>query len=515
MSNVKNLPFSFSMNINVQGQDGDLTSQTQHDACFSIAMMGNFSNSINKPDIIDRDFVAVDRFNFDEILNSLSPQLSISVDDSGMNNIDLTLTSLKDFQPDSLYKNVPIFSQLRDLRSRLNNPKTFKQAMLELDLPNKEPIAENILSEAQLNTTQPLSKTSSSIVPGISLLDSIMEKTEDRLEQNSDEAILDTDSKTKSLVDIFIRQTIGIRKTLSRDVRQDELIASVDEIIAQQMRNLIHNPEFQALESLWHSVHFVVKRVQSGKTVKLYLFDVNQDELTADLAVDDVTQSQSYQKFCDDSAGDINWNLIVGNYRFGADIDDILLLSQIGVIAQKSDAHFFAAANENLIGCPSFAITPKMRDWQTDIDQSVEKAWTLLRESPVAKSISLALPQFLLRMPYGNKTTPVKAFAFEEMSDQPEHSHYLWGNPAFLKAVQIARTFISSGWDMDFSGSMTAEDLPIHYFEQGGQTRVKPCAEIPLTDSGASKMIALGLIPLWSVKNTDRIHSGDFHPISK
>jgi type VI secretion system ImpB/VipA family protein len=103
MSNVKNLPFSFSMNINVQGQDGDLTSQTQHDACFSIAMMGNFSNSINKPDIIDRDFVAVDRFNFDEILNSLSPQLSISVDDSGMNNIDLTLTSLKDFQPDSLY----------------------------------------------------------------------------------------------------------------------------------------------------------------------------------------------------------------------------------------------------------------------------------------------------------------------------------------------------------------------------------------------------------------------------
>jgi hypothetical protein len=45
---------------------------------------------------------------------------------------------------------------------------------------------------------------------------------------------------------------------------------------------------------------------------------------------------------------------------------------------------------------------------------------------------------------------------------------------------------------MDFSGSMTAEDLPIHYFEQGGQTRVKPCAEIPLTDLGASKMIALG-----------------------
>lgn len=515
MSNVKNLPFSFSMNINVQGQDEDLMSQNQHDACFSIAMMGNFSNSINKPDIIDRNFVAIDRFNFDEILDFLSPKLSISIDDSGINNIDLTLTSLKDFQPGSLYKNVPIFSQLRDLRSRLNNPATFKQAMLELDLPEKAPIAENVLSEAQLNTTQPLSKTPSSIVSGISLLDSIRDETEDRLEQNSDETILDTNSKTKSLVDIFIRQAIGTRKTLSRDIRQDELVASVDEIIAQQMRNLIHNPEFQALEALWHSVHFVVKRVQSGKAVKLYLLDVNRDELTADLAADDVTQSQSYQKFCDDSAGDINWNLIVGDYRFGADIDDMFLLSQIGVIAQKSDAHFLAAANENLIGCPSFATTPKVRDWQTDIDQSVEKAWTLLRQSPVAKSISLALPQFLLRMPYGNKTTPVKAFAFEEMSDQPEHSHYLWGNPAFLKAVQIAKTFLNSGWDMDFSGSMTAGDLPIHYYEQAGQTMVKPCAEIPLTDSGAGKMIAQGLIPLWSVKNADRIHSSDFHSISE
>jgi type VI secretion system protein ImpC len=519
MPNAKNLPFSFAMNINTQSEDGGVDLPAQRDDCFSIAMMGDFSNSTDKINISDRHFIAIDRFNFDEIMQSLAPNLSLAMDNSDPssssdeNNINLSLNSLKDFQPGNLYKNVPVFNQLRDLRKRLNNPATFKQAMLEMDLPETASTDKEVPREVQQNLTQPESESPSSIESGTSLLDSIMDETADRLEQSADQTP-STDSKTKSLVDVFIRQAVGSRKTLSRDARQDELVASVDDIIAQQMRNLLHHPQFQALESLWRSVYFVVKRIRSGKAVKLYLFDVNEDELIADLAAEDVTHSQLYQQFCDNTAGDINWNLIIGDYRFGADIDDMLRLSQIGLIAQQAGAHFVAAANENLIGCPSFATTPKARDWQDD-DQSTQQAWTLLRQSPVAQSISLALPRFLLRMPYGNKTIPVTAFAFEEMPDHPDHSNYLWGNPAFLKAEQFARTFLTSGSDMNYAKAVTVEDLPIHYFEKGGQTLVKPCAEIPLTDSGASKMIAQGLIPLWSVKNADRIHSGDFHSISE
>jgi type VI secretion system protein ImpC len=515
MSKNKNLPFSFAMNINAQGQDGDSALQPPQETCFSIAMMGDFSRSTDRPNISDRNFIAIDRFNYNEIMASLAPRLSLSIDDSGENNINLSLKSLKDFQPGSLYKNVPVFSQLRDLRDRLNTPATFKQAMLEMDLAETTATQEKLQPVVQENSAQPTSEASASIESGSNLLDSIMDETADRLGQSAGEALSTTDSKTKSLIDIFIRQAIGTRKTLSRDARQDELVASVDEIIAEQMRNLLHHPQFQALESLWRSVYFLVKRVRSGKAVKLYILDLSKEELAADLASDDATQSQLYQQFCDSSAGDIDWNLIIGDYRFGANIDDMLQLSQIGIIAQQAGAHFIAAANENLIGCASFATTPKTNDWQNECNQSIEEAWTLLRQSPVAKSISLALPRFLLRMPYGSKTIPVTAFAFEEMPDNPNHDHYLWGNPAFLKAEQIARTFLNSGWNMNFAHSMTAEDLPIHTFDQAGQTQVKPCAEIALTDTGAGKIIAQGLIPLWSVKNTDRIHSGDFHSISE
>ena len=146
------------------------------------------------------------------------------------------------------------------------------------------------------------------------------------------------------------------------------------------------------------------------------------------------------------------------------------------------------AADENLVGCESFAETPKAEHWQYEISPEVQQAWALMRKSPMAKSISLALPRFLLRSPYGSKATPVKAFAFEEMSDRPEHEDYLWGNPAFLKAEQIARAFIESGWQMYMASVLDTEDMPVHYFEEGGQTLVKPCAEIPLADSGASRI---------------------------
>ena len=323
MPNAKNLPFSFAMNINTQSEDGGVDLPAQRDDCFSIAMMGDFSNSTDKINISDRHFIAIDRFNFDEIMQSFAPNLSLAMDNSDPssssdeNNINLSLNSLKDFQPGNLYKNVPVFNQLRDLRKRLNNPVTFKQAILEMDLPETVSTDKEVPREVQQNLTQPESESPSSIESGTSLLDSIMDETADRLEQSADQTP-STDSKTKSLVDVFIRQAVGSRKMLSRDARQDELVASVDDIIAQQMRNLLHHPKFQALESLWRSVYFVVKRIRSGKAVKLYLFDVNEDELIADLAAEEVTHSQLYQQFCNNTANDINWNLIIGDYRLSS-----------------------------------------------------------------------------------------------------------------------------------------------------------------------------------------------------
>ena len=518
MSDSKKLPFAFSANFNTRSEaTGDeLPEQSRNH--FSIAMMGNFSGRQDSGEISnigDRNFIAIDRYNYDEVFASMALRLTLSLDQDSNSTVEVTLSSLKDFHPDKLYKNVEVFGQLRDLRGRLNNPETFKQAVEELGgFDEDEEVEAVVVDESQPQAIEQTPVEAS----GGSFLDSILEETESRSDDNDDISKSSglAEKGSKSMVDGFIRKLVADKQgVISRDSRQDEMVAAIDEAITLQMRSLLHHPQFQALESTWRAVHFMVKRIRNDKQLKLYLLDVSRYELASDLDADDVTQSQLYKLCCDTSMGDVDWNLIVGDYRFGADIDDILMLSQLGVIAQQAGAKFIAAADENLVGCNTFAETSNANKWLTEIEPPVEEAWEMLRKSPVAKNISLALPRFILREPYGSKSASVKSFSFEEMSQPPRHEDYLWGNPAFLKAEQIARSFLKSGWEMQYANVMNTEDLPIHYYPDAGSTVVKPCAEIPLTDTGASKMVAQGLIPLWSVKGSDRIHSGDFHSIAE
>ncbi|MFT5506064.1 MAG: type VI secretion system protein ImpC [Gammaproteobacteria bacterium] len=513
MSNSKPSPFNLAASFNTRDDsDTDPVTEKQTDR-LNIAILGNFSHSTGKPDHIDldqRSFIEVDRFNFDEVFASMALQLSVTLEDNEESKVNASFDSIKDFHPDSLYKKLSVFNQLRDLRDRLNNPETFKQALSELGLPVE--IVGTSKSETETVTDpQPPSADISNpkVDSGASLLDSILDETEMRSGQNEQP----DNNREKSLINAFVKQVLTGRKVTSRDARQNEMVASIDEAITEQMRRLLHHPEFQALESIWRSVQFLVKRIRNGKGIKFYLLDVTYDELVADLAQDDLTQSRLYSHFCDQALGEIQWDLILGNFHFGPDIDDILTLSQIGSIAKTCGAQFHSAANEQLIGCPSFTEAPNVNQWNVELHSSIEEGWQMIRKSPVAKSISLSLPQFLLRTPYGSQSIPVKTFSFEEMPLLPPHNDYLWGNSAFIKVEQIARAFLKKSSKLPLGEVMKTDDLPIHYYQSGGQTRVKPCAEIALTDTGAAKMLAQGLIPLWSVKNADKIHSGDFHSI--
>lgn len=50
--------------------------------------------------------------------------------------------------------------------------------------------------------------------------------------------------------------------------------------------------------------------------------------------------------------------------------------------------------------------------------------WRSLRESEDSRYIGLTMPRFLARLPYGAKTDPVEAFAFEESTDGADSSKY-------------------------------------------------------------------------------------------
>jgi type VI secretion system protein ImpC len=120
----------------------------------------------------------------------------------------------------------------------------------------------------------------------------------------------------------------------------------------------------------------------------------------------------------------------------------------------------------------------------------------------------LALPIFLLRLPYVIKTTPLESFDFEESPE--EHEDYLWGNPAIAIALLLGESFSESGWQMRLGSVAEVQNLPLHVSTRHGESMAKPCAEVLLTEETVGAMIEAGLMPLVSFRNRDSVRVARF-----
>ena len=254
-----------------------------------------------------------------------------------------------------------------------------------------------------------------------------------------------------------------------------------------------------------------MRRIQTSSALKLYLIDITKNELIADLnSTKDLSSTGTYQ-LLNESTTEAPWAVLVGHYSFGTSSQDLRLLAQLGAIGSALGSPWYAQADPLLLGCKSLIQTPDPDDWTDEPDPG----WQTLRKLPVASSMNLALPRFLLRLPYGSDTDPCEEFAFEEMENAPEAERYLWGNPAICCACLLAESFASDGWDFNPNLHLMLDGLPLHIYKQDGESRAQPCAEIRITERVAERILERGLIPLVSMKDTDSLRLLRFQSIAE
>ena len=248
------------------------------------------------------------------------------------------------------------------------------------------------------------------------LLEDILAETEHRIRTGS----APTDP---GLVHELIKQIVAPYVIPAPDPRQSELVKSVDAAASHQMRRLLHHPHFQRLESLWRGLYLLVRRLETGRSLKLELFDIAKSELQDVLmATEELDRSVLFKLLVEQTIqtpGAQPWGLIVADFTFDATREDAELLGRVGKIAAAAGAPFVAGADPHLVRCESLSESPDADDWQRPIDHDAELAWEALRALPEANYICLALPRFLLRLPYGEKTSSAEEFAFEEMESPP------------------------------------------------------------------------------------------------
>jgi len=463
-------PFDFGKIELEAGPQTQPAALLESETPFRILILGDLSGRANRglreigPALAQRPVLPVDRDNFDDVLGRLQPSIRLGP------HLSLTFHELDDFHPDRLYDSLEIFGRLRALRQKLADAATFSSAAAELGLDAAPP------------PPKPAELTSGD------LLEYAVAATQAQAAGPPADPLAE-----------YIRRIVAPYLAPKPHPRQVELLAEIDQAIAGLMRAVLHQPAFQALEAAWRAVFFLVRRLETDGRLRIYLLDLSRDELAADLAAGELVESGLYRVLVEHTVGTLGgeaWSVVAADFVFEQTRADAELLGRIARLASQAGAPFLAEAGTQ----------PPQAD--------AAGPWAALRAMPEATWIGLALPRFLLRLPYGRHTDPIESFDFEEMPGPPQHQWYLWGNPAFACAYLLGRAFQNWGWEMRPGMVQDIEDLPAHFYQEEGETRMKPCAELLLTEEAVEQILEMGYMPLVSFRNRDRVRLARFQSIA-
>lgn len=479
------------INIGTNSKQSTEPNKTQSKDPFHGLVMANFSG--------DKDFsnnlkpIQIDRDNFDEVLARINPNLILDIENN--HNIELEFETLEDFEPDALYEALDIFAQLRTLRRRLSNQSTFSEAAQEM---NDWGTTNQPAPETSIDT----SNNKPAVETG-NLLDAMLTETASRQE-------ISQSTSGSDLAKNLIRDIVAPHILPSADPKQAEYIESIDNSISELMNTVLHHPKFQALESAWRGLYFVVKRTKTDTDLKLFLLDISKTEIERAVDADDEKNTLFYKKVVEPYtgiAGAKPWSVWIGDYEIRDQANDIFFLERMGKLATLANTTFITGASSQLVSCQSLTETPDADDWQLLRDSNILKAWQYLRDAEQAKHLALLFPKILLRLPYGAKTKAVECFDYEEMPESI-HENYLWANASYALLNLLAASYSLSKWQFKPGQLNEITDLPVHIYDDEGEQQIKPCAEILLTERGGEKVLQHGIMPVWSVKNEDKIRIG-------
>jgi len=288
----------------------------------------------------------------------------------------------------------------------------------------------------------------------------------------------------------------------------NEMIAEIDRKMSAQVDAILHHADFQKLESAWSSLKFLVDRTNFRENTKIELLSVSKDALLQDFEDSpEVFKSGLYKHIYTAEYGQFGgepYGAIIANYEFGPGPRDVKLLQYAASVATMAHAPFIAAAGPAFFGQDSFLPVPNLKDIKSLLEGPQYTKWHSFRETEDARSVGLTMPRFLLRLPYGEETNPVKAFNYSEGTGR--HQDYLWGNAAFAFASRITDSFAKYRWCPNIigpAGGGAVEDLPVHTFESMGAIEAKIPTEVLLSERREFELAEEGFIGLTMRKGSD------------
>ena len=290
----------------------------------------------------------------------------------------------------------------------------------------------------------------------------------------------------------------------------DQYIAQIDQTISEQLDAVLHHPAFQSVESSWRGLKFMIDRCNFRRNTKVEILDCTKDDLRDDFEeAPEIIQTGLFrQVYVDeyDTPGGEPFATIIGNYEFDNSAQDISLLRDISKVSASAHCPFLASVGARFFGKKNVDEIAQINDLSNYMEKAEYTRWKSFRATEDSRYIGLLTPRFLLRLPYGQDSAPVRTFNFEETVHAEDHGNYLFGNPVFAFAGNIAQSFAENGWAVNIRGPEAGgkvENLPIHLHDNGKGMQMKMPTEMLISETRELEMANLGFIPLSYYKNSD------------
>ena len=411
--------------------------------------------------------VKIDIDNFYQVMAKMGP--SLSLDD----HEKLDFSDIEDFHPDRLCQRLSSLKDLVLLYKGLDDPVRLRELMDQLHQP-KDP-----------SPTRPASADKAT-------------ELEQLLGGRPTEQARDTAGESR------VRKLIGevvsphLIDTRSAEPHRQAVLAR----LIEEMNAVLQDPRFQSLEANWRGLWWLVSQLVS-EDIQLALLPMNREELMLDLqaAGADLEKTAIHRQIVGNS-GRPSWSLVLGLHEFGPDVEDIMALTAIAMIAEAAAVPFIASASPCLVGCdePRNLVDPML--WKVGPEDEALELWQSLRQSSAGHWIGLVVPGVLARLPYAPATDPIESFEFSE--------HFADGNglPMFSGALAAAAAlginFENHGDRMNPTTPVALQDLPGFSFSRDGEACFQSAVEVALPDRAMDGLIQQGLTPLaGAVNRTD------------
>lgn len=289
----------------------------------------------------------------------------------------------------------------------------------------------------------------------------------------------------------------------------DDMIAEIDRKISRQIDAVLHSDQFQKIESAWRSLKYLVDKTDFRENNRIEILNVSKEALSDDFedapetvksGLYKIAYTQEYGQF-----GGEPYGLIVGNYEFGSGASDMKLLQNIASVSTMAHAPFIASAAPSMFGLDTFAGLPALKDLKSIFQGPQYAKWQGFRENEDSRNVGLTLPHFMLRLPYGPDTVPVKSFNYVENVSGGDQD-FLWGNAAFPFASRVTDSFSQYRWCANIIGPQgggAVEDLPVSQYTALGEIKTKIPTEVEISDRREFELAEEGFIALTMRKGSD------------